>query len=62
MSNMVHVILKAGLRIALRNRIKTIEEENDKKHQSNIRVVGYLVTFCLGVLVAVAAFYLTKDT
>jgi len=51
--------LNAGFRIALLNRIKEIEEDSQRQHQSKIRALGYVVTFALGVLVTLAVSYLT---
>lgn len=47
-------------RIALRNRIKALDDQHAKDYQSHIRVVGYLVAFALGVLSTVAAYWLLK--
>lgn len=52
--------LNEGYRKKLLYRIKEIEEVNALKHASHIRAVQIIVTFCLGVLVTVVGFYLTK--
>lgn len=51
--------MNAGFRIALRNRIKDLEDEEALKRESHVRVVGYIVSFCLGVLATLVAVWLT---
>lgn len=42
-------------RLVLRQKISDLEAKEDRKHQSFIRIVSYIVTFALGVLTTVAA-------
>lgn len=51
--------LNAGFRIALRNRMKELEDREAKRHESHVRVVGYVVSFCLGVLATLVTVWLT---
>ena len=52
--------LNDSFRIALRNRIKELEGQGEKKYQSHVRVIGYIVMFVLGVLATRLADWLVK--
>jgi hypothetical protein len=47
-------------RIALRNRIQNIKNNDEKNYQSLVQIVGYVVTFVAGVLATLLADWLTK--
>ena len=47
-------------RLSLRNRIKVLDDLHEKKQNSHIRTVGYLMAFALGVLSTVVAYWLLK--
>jgi hypothetical protein len=51
--------LNAGFRTALRNRIKAIEDQQAQTKESYIRAMGYIVSFCIGVLATLVAVWLT---
>ncbi len=42
--------LESDFRIAIRNRIKSLEAEERKIHESRVRTIGYVVSFCVGGL------------
>lgn len=52
--------IDSGFRIAIRNRIKEIESVGEKKYQSWVRAVGYIVAFALGVISTVVVNWLGK--
>jgi hypothetical protein len=47
-------------RLALRQRISNLESREDRKRQSLLRVVSYIVTFALGVLTTAAAEFVMR--
>ena len=51
--------VEADFRIAMRNRIRELEEKASREKDSYVRVVGYVVSFCLGVLATVVAIWIT---
>lgn len=51
--------LEADFRIAMRNRIRELEEKAARERESYIRVVGYVVSFSLGVLATMVAIWIT---
>jgi hypothetical protein len=52
--------IDAGFRIALRNRIRELESLSEKKYQSWVRAVGYIVAFALSVLSTMVVNWLGK--
>jgi len=50
----------ADFRIALRNRIKEIDEKVERKYQSWVRSLGYVVVFAAGVLATLLAGWLVR--
>lgn len=52
--------INASFRIALRNRIKALEDKNEKNYQSIVRAFSYVVAFAAGVLTTLLADWLTK--
>jgi len=53
--------VNADFRIALRNRIKDIQNNDEKNYQSWVRVVGYVVAFFAGVLATLLADWIAKQ-
>lgn len=52
--------LNDSFRLALRNRIKYLESNSEKKYQSLVRTIGYIVAFVAGVLSTLLAGWLSK--
>ena len=52
--------VNASFRIALRNRIQDIQNNDEKNYQSWVRVVGYVVAFVAGVLATLLAGWFDK--
>ena len=52
--------LNTSYRISLQRRISDLESQEDRKRQSILRAVSYIVTFVLGVLVTVAADFVLR--
>lgn len=52
--------LNAGFRITIRQRIADMQTSDERRYQSWVRIVGYVVAFAVGVLVTFIAQWLTK--
>ena len=52
--------LNAGFRLALRNRIKHLEEKQGQRRESHIRAWDVAVGVLAGILITVVATWLTK--
>lgn len=52
--------IDAGFRIALRSRVRELESLSEKKYQSWVRALGYIVTFALGALSTIVVNWLGK--
>jgi hypothetical protein len=55
-----HRDINADFRIALRNRMKEIEGKGERKYQSWVRTIGYVVAFAAGVLATLLAAWLGR--
>jgi len=52
--------LNAGFRLALRNRIKHLEEKQGQRRESYVRAWNLVVGVLAGILITVAATWLTR--
>ena len=52
--------LNAGFRIAMRQRNANMQTSDERKYQSGVRIVGYVVAFAVGVLATLVAQWLIK--
>lgn len=50
----------ADFRLALQDRIKEIESKSEVKKQSHNRALNWFITLCIGIIVGLVIFYLTK--
>ena len=52
--------LNTGFRIAIRQRIAHMQTSSERRYQGGVRIVGYAVTFAIGVLATLFAQWITK--